>query len=143
MRATLPLASLESATGLTAPRILTGEEIQQLRDEALWQRAQRTDVFAEVMVLFVIRTPRPIIGSRPGTAMVWSSMLVLIAAVVLVQNPLGRWIGFAPLPVATLAVLATIVMACAARVEWLKTWLYKVGDADTGQRAAPAGRGPT
>jgi Mg2+-importing ATPase len=84
----------------------------------------------EVLVLFVIRTPRPIIGSRPATVMVWSSLLVLIAAVVLVQNPLGRWIGFVPLPATTLAVLAAIVVAYAATVEWLKAWLYKVGDAD-------------
>jgi Mg2+-importing ATPase len=97
----------------------------------------------EVLVLFVIRTPRPIFGSRPATAMVWSSLLVLIAAVVLVQNPLGRWIGFMPLPVPTLAVLAAIVVAYAATVEWLKAWLYKVGDADLERRAAPAGWGPT
>lgn len=36
------------AIGLADPVILTGAEIEQLRDEALWISAERTDIFAEV-----------------------------------------------------------------------------------------------
>lgn len=36
------------AVGLLEPQLLTGSQIQQLRDEALWQKAEHTDVFAEV-----------------------------------------------------------------------------------------------
>jgi Mg2+-importing ATPase len=36
------------AVGLSEPVILTGSDIQELRDEALWQRAENTHVFAEV-----------------------------------------------------------------------------------------------
>ena len=36
------------AVGLNAQAVLTGDEIAQLREEALWQRAQQTDLFAEV-----------------------------------------------------------------------------------------------
>lgn len=34
--------------GIPDPSILTGTEIEQLRDEALWVSAERTDIFAEV-----------------------------------------------------------------------------------------------
>ena len=36
------------SVGLQSPRILTGEEIDRLRDEALWQVAEHTTIFAEV-----------------------------------------------------------------------------------------------
>jgi Mg2+-importing ATPase len=34
--------------GMRADRVLTGGELEQLRDEALWHAAERTDLFAEV-----------------------------------------------------------------------------------------------
>ncbi len=34
--------------GLTAPRVLTGEQLDELHDEALWREAERTDLFVEV-----------------------------------------------------------------------------------------------
>src|SRR6185369_8301384 len=36
------------AIGMPNPELLTGSEIQQLRDEAVWQKVERIDVFAEV-----------------------------------------------------------------------------------------------
>jgi Mg2+-importing ATPase len=82
----------------------------------------------EVLVLFVIRTPRPFLQSQPGRVLVWSSVLVLIVAAWVAQGPLGHWMGFVALPVKTLLVLATITFAYAATVEWLKTRLYKLGE---------------
>jgi Mg2+-importing ATPase len=36
------------AVGMKSPRVITGEQLQELRDEALWQQAKSIDVFAEV-----------------------------------------------------------------------------------------------
>lgn len=36
------------AVGIESPDIISGEELQAMRDEALWQRARTADVFAEV-----------------------------------------------------------------------------------------------
>jgi len=36
------------AVGIEAPHVISGEELQAMRDEALWQRARIADVFAEV-----------------------------------------------------------------------------------------------
>jgi hypothetical protein len=57
--------------------------------------------------------------------MVWSSVLVMLVALVAVQTPVGRWLGFEPLPPGMLLVLATITLAYAATVEWLKARLYR------------------
>ncbi len=39
---------LAAVIGLSAERVLTGAELSVMHDEALWQRAERTDLFAEV-----------------------------------------------------------------------------------------------
>src|SRR3990170_4331066 len=41
-------AHVAEAIGLRAGALLTGEELHTLSDDALWHRAERTDVFAEV-----------------------------------------------------------------------------------------------
>jgi Mg2+-importing ATPase len=41
-------AHLAEAVGLNSKSMLTGEELAKLRDEALWQRAPRTDLFVEI-----------------------------------------------------------------------------------------------
>jgi Mg2+-importing ATPase len=89
----------------------------------------------EVLVLFVIRTPRPLFRSRPGALMTWTSIAVLVAAVAATRGGMARWLGFVPLPGTTLAVLAGITVAYAATVELLKSRLYRVGEARAGESA--------
>jgi Mg2+-importing ATPase len=44
----LVAAHVAEAVGMNAPRVVTGRELNELRDEALWHVAERTDVFAEI-----------------------------------------------------------------------------------------------
>jgi P-type Mg2+ transporter len=44
----LVAAHVAKAVGIASPRILTGHALNELRDEALWHVAERTDVFAEI-----------------------------------------------------------------------------------------------
>ena len=44
----LVAAHVAVAVGMKAPSIITGRELNDLRDEALWHVAERTDVFAEI-----------------------------------------------------------------------------------------------
>ena len=78
----------------------------------------------EVLVLFVIRSPRRVISSRPSSLMLASSAAVLLAALLLVQTSLGHWLGFTPLPVSILLPLLGITVAYAGAVEVLKRSLY-------------------
>jgi Mg2+-importing ATPase len=91
----------------------------------------------EVLVLFVIRTPRPLLRSRPGALMVWTSIGVLVLAVLATQGEVGVWFGFEPLPGRTLLVIAAITAAYAATVELLKSRLYRVGEVPVEPRSAP------
>jgi Mg2+-importing ATPase len=92
----------------------------------------------EVLVLFVIRTPQPVLQSRPGRVLVWSSVLVLCIAGWIAQGFVGHWLGFMALPAKTLVVLTAITLGYAATVEWLKGRLFRLGD---GHLAIP-GRAP-
>jgi Mg2+-importing ATPase len=44
----LVAAHVAEAVGIKAPRIVTGRKLNELRDEALWHIAERTDIFAEI-----------------------------------------------------------------------------------------------
>jgi len=44
----LVAAHVAETVGMNSPRIVTGSELNELRDEALWHVAERTDVFAEI-----------------------------------------------------------------------------------------------
>jgi Mg2+-importing ATPase len=44
----LVAAHVAEAVGMKAPRIVIGRELNEMRDEALWHIAERTDVFAEI-----------------------------------------------------------------------------------------------
>lgn len=41
-------AHVAQAVGMATPQLVTGEELHAMRDEALWQRVETADVFAEV-----------------------------------------------------------------------------------------------
>jgi Mg2+-importing ATPase len=44
----LVAAHLAESVGMASPQILSGHELDELHDEALWHLAERTDVFAEI-----------------------------------------------------------------------------------------------
>ncbi len=44
----LVAAHVAQAVGMGAPLVLTGHELNELRDEALWHMAERADIFAEI-----------------------------------------------------------------------------------------------
>ena len=41
-------AHVARSVGMSAPTVLTGRELNELRDEALWHLAERTDIFVEI-----------------------------------------------------------------------------------------------
>jgi Mg2+-importing ATPase len=93
----------------------------------------------EVLVLFVIRTPQPVLRSRPAGVLVWSSVVVLILSVWIALGPLGHWMEFTVLPARTLLVLTAITLGYAATVEWLKGRLFRWGESPlAGPHRSPA-----
>jgi Mg2+-importing ATPase len=78
----------------------------------------------QTLVLFVIRTARPAIRSRPSRALTATTLAVVATGVVLPFTPLAGPLGFVPLPAAFFAFLAGTTATYLALVEVVKRRLF-------------------
>ncbi|MDD5029046.1 MAG: magnesium-translocating P-type ATPase, partial [Rhodoferax sp.] len=79
----------------------------------------------QVLVIFVIRTRRNPLRSRPHRWLVLTSVGVVLTALLLPFTPLAPYLGFIPLPLAFFGLLAGLVLAYLAMVEGCKQWFYR------------------
>ena len=99
-----------------------------------WFNAQeslfRTGWFVEsmatqVLVIFVIRTRRNPLRSRPHAWLLMTSLAVVFTAMLLPFTPLAPYLGFTPLPLSFFGLLAGLLVAYLGMVEGGKQWFYK------------------
>lgn len=81
-------------------------------------------VISASLVVFVLRTRRPFWRSRPARPLLLMTAVVGLVALALPYTPLATILGFAPLPLTTLLILAAIVAAYFAAAELTKHWFY-------------------
>jgi Mg2+-importing ATPase len=94
-------------------------------DEALFQTGWFVESLAtQVLVIFVIRTRRNPLTSRPHPALVATSLVVVLAAVVLPFTALGRYFGFTAPPGQFFAIVAALALAYLGIVELTKRVFY-------------------
>ena len=80
----------------------------------------------QTLVIFVIRTRRiPFFHSRPSTPLLAATLACVAVGVILPYSPLADVLGFEPLPLDFLAVLALMVVTYLALVELGKYVFYK------------------
>ncbi|PTL82462.1 magnesium-translocating P-type ATPase [Vitiosangium sp. GDMCC 1.1324] len=79
----------------------------------------------QVLVIFVIRTRRNPLRSRPSRWLVASSLGAVVVANVLPFTPPGAWFGFEPPPPALLGALAMLVTGYLLLAELLKRWFFR------------------
>lgn len=100
-------------------------------------------VVSEVFVLLVIRTRRAFFRSRVGGALLWASVAVAAATLLLPYAAFAEPLGFTALPPAMVGLILAIVAAYVAASEGAKRWLLRTEGAwrgDSGGRgAAPGG----
>ena len=97
-------------------------------DAALFQTGWFVEsLCTQVLVIFVIRTRGPALRSRPHPLLTATSLLVVSAAILLPQTPLGTYFGFIPPPLAFYGALAVMVLAYLPLVEFIKRRFYKGG----------------
>ncbi|SEN52033.1 magnesium-translocating P-type ATPase [Nonomuraea pusilla] len=77
----------------------------------------------ELAVMLVLRTRRPFFRSRPGRALVWSSVLVALVTVAVPFTPLAGPLGLVAPPPAVLAALAGLTLLYVAVNEAAKRFL--------------------
>jgi P-type Mg2+ transporter len=95
-------------------------------DEALFHTGWFVESIAtQVLVIFVIRTRRNPLRSRPNRWLVLTSLSVVATAMVLPFTPLAPMLGFAPLPLSYFGLLAALLGTYLVMVEGAKQWFYR------------------
>jgi Mg2+-importing ATPase len=79
----------------------------------------------QVLVIFVIRTQGNPFRTRPSRSLVFTSLAVVLVALLLPFTPLGAMLGFAPLPLLFFVVLVPLVATYLLAVEAVKRWFYR------------------
>ncbi len=82
-------------------------------------------VATELAVLFVLRTRRPFLRSRPSRLLAWASIGLLVATLLVLYSPLGAILSLEPLPAGVLGALATITVAYVVATEVAKRFFYR------------------
>ena len=95
-------------------------------------------VVSASLIVLVVRTRRPAFRTRPSTALILATALVVIATISLPYTPLASVMGFVPLPAALLWPLGVIVLLYLVAAEAVKRRFYRAHP--TAQPAGPAGR---
>lgn len=79
----------------------------------------------QVLVIFVIRTRKKPLKSRPNRWLTTCSLLVVALAILLPFTPLGSFLGFVAPPPIFFVILASMVIVYLLMVEMVKQWFYK------------------
>ena len=93
--------------------------------QALFQTAWFIESLAtQVLVIFVLRTRRNPLKSRPHPLLVATSVAVVVMAVVLPFTPLGAWFGFAPPSAGFLLAIAGLTVSYLLLAQGAKSAFY-------------------
>jgi P-type Mg2+ transporter len=94
--------------------------------EALFQTGWFIESLAtQVLVIFVIRTRRNPLLSRPSPLLAATSIAVVVIGILLPYSVVGRWFGFMPLPPVFLLALGAMVVCYLLLAEGVKRWFYR------------------
>jgi P-type Mg2+ transporter len=95
--------------------------------EALFQTGWFIESLAtQVMVIFVLRTRRNPLRSRPHPLLATTSIAVVVLAVVLPFTPLGAWFGFVPPSAAFLFAIAGLTVSYLLLAQGAKWAFYRL-----------------
>jgi Mg2+-importing ATPase len=93
--------------------------------EALFQTGWFMESLAtQVLVIFIIRTSRNPLRSRPNLLLAGTSLAVAAVGILLPYTAIGQWFGFVPLPPAFLVALGLMVICYLLLAEGAKYWFY-------------------
>jgi P-type Mg2+ transporter len=82
-------------------------------------------LLTELVIALVVRTRRVFYRSRPGRMLLHSTIVLIVITLVIPYLPFVRFLGFVPLPIPLVAILATITMAYVVATEFTKSWFYR------------------
>ena len=82
-------------------------------------------LLTELVIALVVRTQRPFWRSRPGNALLWSSIGVMALTFAIPYLPYAALLGFTPLPAGVMLSLAAIAALYVVATEILKAGFYR------------------
>ena len=82
-------------------------------------------VISASLVVLVIRSRRPFYRSRPGTGLLWATIGVVAATLLLPLLPFAKLMGFARLPAVFFGMVAAIVVLYLVSAEAAKQFFYR------------------
>lgn len=83
-------------------------------------------VISASVIVLVIRTQRPFYKSKPGNALMGTTLLIVLVTLALPFTPLGRLFGFGPIPVSFLLALSVIMVLYISLAEIAKHYFYRM-----------------
>jgi Mg2+-importing ATPase len=83
-------------------------------------------LLTELFVALVLRTRGPLLASRPGPLLLWSTVGLVAVAVTL---PMTRWFGLVPIPPAIMGTLVLVTALYVVATETMKRRFYRQADA--------------
>jgi Mg2+-importing ATPase len=86
-------------------------------------------VVSATMIVLVVRTRGSFFRSRPGRALLATTLSVAAATLAIPYTPLGKIFGFVPLPPLFLGLMGLIVVGYIGSAELAKRWFYRKLDA--------------
>jgi Mg2+-importing ATPase len=81
-------------------------------------------LLTELVVALVVRTRRPFYKSRPGSVLLWTTVVLIVITVILPYLPFTRAFGFVSLPASLMVALVVVVFLYVAGTELLKRRFY-------------------
>ena len=84
-------------------------------------------VVSATLIVLVVRTRGSFLRSRPGRALLITSLSVATATLMIPCTPLGVVFGFTPLPSLFLGLMGLIMLGYVASAELAKRWFYRSG----------------
>jgi Mg2+-importing ATPase len=82
-------------------------------------------LLTELVIALVVRTRRPFYRSRPGSVLLWSTIVLIVVTMAIPYLPLAIVLGFVPLSAALLTSLAAITILYVIATETMKRWFYR------------------
>ena len=83
-------------------------------------------LLTQTLIVHVIRTRRvPFLQSRASGPLIAMTLAIMSIGVLIPVTPLGRYLGFAPLPRLYWFLLALTLLAYMALTQGVKTWLIR------------------
>lgn len=82
-------------------------------------------VISAALIVFVVRSHKPLFGSRPGPYLVLATLIMVMLTLLLPYTPAAGALGLQPLPLPILGVLGLIVLLYMLSAEFAKRIFYR------------------